>query len=100
MGLAPGTLVSKHVKLVRMLGRGGMGSVWIADHLALKTQVAVKFMSAALAEDPAMRTRFEREATSAAQIRSPHIVHIHDHGITGDGVPFMVMELLDGQDLS
>jgi eukaryotic-like serine/threonine-protein kinase len=100
MGLGPGYTVSKHVKLVRMLGRGGMGSVWIADHLGLKTQVAVKFMSDVYASDAAMRTRFQREATSAAQIGSPHIVNVHDHGITGDGIPYMVMELLDGEDLS
>ncbi len=100
MGLGPGYMVSKHVKLVRLLGRGGMGSVWIADHLGLKTQVAVKFVSEMHASDPAMRTRFQREATSAAQIGSPHIVNIHDHGITGDGIPYMVMELLDGEDLS
>jgi serine/threonine-protein kinase len=100
MGLGPGYLISKHVKLVRMLGRGGMGSVWIADHLALKTQVAVKFMSSALATDPNMLTRFEREATSAAQIKSPHVVHILDHGVTGDAMPYIVMELLEGEDLS
>ncbi|NUQ79363.1 MAG: protein kinase, partial [Polyangiaceae bacterium] len=100
MGLGPGYLISKHVQLVRMLGRGGMGSVWIADHLALKTQVAVKFMSSALATDPNMLTRFEREATSAAQIKSPHVVHILDHGVTGDAMPYIVMELLEGEDLS
>ncbi len=100
MGLGPGYTVSKHVKLVRLLGRGGMGSVWIADHLGLKTQVAVKFVSEVHASDPAMRTRFQREATSAAQIGSPHIVNVHDHGITDDGTPYMVMELLDGEDLS
>ncbi|MDI3282530.1 serine/threonine-protein kinase [Polyangium sp. 15x6] len=100
MGLGPGYSVSKHVKLVRLLGRGGMGSVWVADHLGLKTQVAVKFVSDVHAGDPATRMRFQREATSAAQIGSPHIVNIHDHGITGDGTPYMVMELLDGEDLS
>jgi len=100
MGLGPGYPVSKHVKLVRLLGRGGMGSVWVADHLGLKTQVAVKFVADVHASDPATRMRFQREATSAAQIGSPHIVNIHDHGITGDGIPYMVMELLDGDDLS
>lgn len=100
MGLGPGYAVTKHVKLVRVLGKGGMGSVWIADHLALKTQVAVKFMSDAYTSDPAMRTRFEREATSAAQIGSPHIVNVHDHGITSDGQPYIVMELLEGEDLA
>lgn len=100
MGLEPGYQVSKHLRLVRMVGRGGMGSVWIADHLALKTHVAVKFMSGVYVHDPALVTRFEREATSAAQIKSPHIVQVHDHGMSGDGIPYIVMELLDGEDLS
>lgn len=100
MGLEPGYLVSKHVKLVRMLKRGGMGSVWIADHIALQTQVAVKFMSGGSADDPAMVTRFAREATSAAQIKSPHVVQVHDHGVTPEGEPFIVMELLEGEDLA
>src|SRR5262245_13654828 len=100
MGLQPGTLVSKHVKLVRMLKRGGMGSVWIADHLALKTQVAVKFMSAAAAAEEEMVARFTREATLAAQIKSPHVIQVHDHGKTPQGEPFIVMELLEGEDLS
>ncbi len=100
MGLKPGYLVSKHVQLVRELKRGGMGSVWIADHLALNTQVAVKFMAASIVDDAAAVARFAREATSAAQIKSPHVVQIHDHGVTPEGVPYMVMELLHGEDLS
>ncbi len=100
MGVGPGYAISKHVKLVRLLSRGGMGSVWIADHLALKTRVAVKFMSDMFSDDAGMLTRFQREATSAAQIGSPHIVSIHDHGIAADGTPYMVMELLEGEDVS
>lgn len=99
MGLEPGYLVSPHVKLVRMLKRGGMGSVWIAEHLGLSTQVAVKFIATTVADDPAMVARFTREATLAAQIKSPHVVHIYDHGITPEGDPFIIMELLEGEDL-
>lgn len=99
MGLEPGYLVSPHVKLVRMLKRGGMGSVWIAEHLGLSTQVAVKFIANSVADDPAMVARFTREATLAAQIKSPHVVHIYDHGITPEGDPFIIMELLEGEDL-
>jgi eukaryotic-like serine/threonine-protein kinase len=99
MGLEPGYLISPHVKLVRMLKRGGMGSVWIAEHLGLSTQVAVKFIATAVAHDPAMVARFTREATLAAQIKSPHVVHIYDHGITPGGDPFIIMELLEGEDL-
>jgi serine/threonine-protein kinase len=100
MRLEPGYHVTPHVRLVRLLRKGGMGSVWAAEHLALRTQVAVKFMSAALAEDDEMVTRFTREAAFAAHIKSPHVVHVYDHGLTDDGVPFIVMELLEGEDLS
>lgn len=94
-----GQKISDNIQLVRLLGEGGMGSVWVADHLTLHTQVAVKFMSSALAKDHAAATRFTREATAAAQIKSPHVVQIFDHGITPEGIPYIVMELMEGQDL-
>jgi len=100
MTLEPGYHVSPHVRLVRLLRMGGMGSVWVADHLALHTQVAVKFMATDLVQQELMVTRFAREASFAARIKSPHVVQIHDHGMTEDGIPFIVMELLEGEDLS
>ncbi len=101
MPLLPGRLVTESLRLVRLLGKGGMGSVWVADHLALHTQVAVKFMSAAALEDPTLISRFEREASAAAQIKSPHVVQTLDHGLMSpEGVPFIVMELLEGEDLA
>jgi len=100
MALEPGYVVSKHVRLVRKLKGGGMGSVWIADHLALHTQVAVKFISGDHVANPELSARFKREATSAARIKSPHVVQVHDHGVTEEGLPFIVMELLEGEDLS
>ena len=97
--LRPGRLLTDNIRLVRMLGEGGMGSVWIADHLTLSTQVAVKFMSLDLAEDQSAVARFTREATAAAQVKSPHIVQTFDHGVTDDHIPYIVMELLEGEDL-
>jgi len=77
-----------------------MGSVWVADHLTLKTQVAVKFIAPDLAQgDPELLSRFEREASAAARIKSPHVVQTFDHGMMSDGTPFIVMELLEGQSL-
>ena len=76
-----------------------MGSVWVADHLALQTQVAIKFMASSVSDDPVSVQRFTREAKAAAQIKSPHVVQIFDHGITDDGTPYIVMELLDGESL-
>jgi eukaryotic-like serine/threonine-protein kinase len=98
--MVPGTHVAPSIRLTRQLGEGGMGSVWLADHLALKTQVVVKFMGHALAQDPGSRERFSREAVAASQVKSPHVVQTFDHGVTSEGVPFIVMELLEGEDLS
>ncbi len=93
-------MVTPRVRLVRLLGQGGMGSVWVAEHLTLNTEVAVKFITASLAEaDPSLLARFEREARVAAQIKSPHVVQTYDHGVMADGTPFIVMELLEGESL-
>jgi eukaryotic-like serine/threonine-protein kinase len=88
-----------HVRLVRPLAEGNMGTVWVADHLRLETQVAVKFMSAELARDANMVARFTREAQAAARIHSAHVVRILDQGVTADHIPFFVMELLEGESL-
>jgi serine/threonine-protein kinase len=95
-----GEHVTPQVRLVRSIGSGGMGSVWVADHLALKTQVAVKFILAGRENDSEARERFSREAEAAAQVKSPHVAQIFDHGVAEDGVPFIVMELLEGEDLA
>ena len=94
-----GAHVTPNIRLVRLLGHGGMGSVWVADHLGLRTQVVVKFVSSELADDADVRDRFEREAALAAQAKSPHVVQVLDHGATGFGVPYIAMELLEGEDL-
>jgi len=72
--------------------------VWVAEHLALSTNVAVKLIDPELAKKESARERFRREATAAAQLRSAHVVQILDHGIDGEQ-PFIVMELLEGEDL-
>jgi len=76
-----------------------MGSVWRAEHLTLHTEVAVKFVSDALIGDAGFLARFTREAVASAQIKSPHAVQIFDHGVTADGQPYIVLELLEGEDL-
>jgi serine/threonine-protein kinase len=77
-----------------------MASVWVADHLTLKAQVAVKFIARPLAQDPATVARFAREAAAASQVRSPHVVQTLDYGVAPDGCPYIVMELLEGHDLA
>jgi serine/threonine-protein kinase len=92
-------MVSTNVRLLRPLGEGGMGAVWVADHLSLRTQVVVKFMSEDLAHSPEATARFSREAAAASQVKSPHVVQTFDHGVTADGAAYIVMELLEGHDL-
>jgi serine/threonine-protein kinase len=92
-------MIGTSIRLVRVLGEGGMGSVWVADHLTLQTQVAVKFMSQSLMASEDAVIRFSREATAAAQVKSPHVVQMFDHGLTPEGIPYIVMELLEGEDL-
>ena len=96
--LAEGVVVAGRFRLIRKLGQGGMGSVWLATHLGLDTKCAIKFVEGAGTMLPEMHARFEREAKAAASLHSPHVVQIIDHAIW-DGVPFMAMELLDGEDL-
>ncbi|MFP6683490.1 MAG: serine/threonine-protein kinase, partial [Polyangiaceae bacterium] len=93
-------MVTPHVRLTEPLGEGAMGAVWVAEHLTLHTDVAVKFISEQLARDnPEIVARFEREASVAAQIKSPYVVQTFDHGVTDDGTPYIVMELLEGESL-
>jgi serine/threonine-protein kinase len=94
----PGVLVGGKYRLDRPLGAGGMGAVWVARHTQLDVDVAIKLMAPGLASSPSAVARFHREAKAAAQLKTPHVVHIYDFGVE-DGSPFIAMELLDGEDL-
>src|ERR1700722_17639272 len=98
MKLVENTVVAGRFRLNRLIGRGGMGSVWHATHLGLDVPCAVKFIEGSNALSPDAQVRFEREAKAAAQLRSPHVVQIFDHGVC-DGTPYIAMELLEGEDL-
>ena len=99
MQLAAGLVIADRFRLVRPLGQGGMGAVWLAQHTGLDVPCAVKFIHEEAAKSPELRARFEREAKAAAQLRSPHVVQILDHGVWG-GAPYIAMELLEGEDLA
>ncbi|XXX82164.1 protein kinase [Sorangium sp. So ce134] len=94
---AAGNTVADRFRLVRPLRQGGMGSVWLAQHIGLDIPCAIKFMHAQ-GVSKEVRLRFEREAKVAAQIRSPHVVQILDHGVW-QGTPYIAMEYLEGEDL-
>ncbi|MEJ7732287.1 MAG: protein kinase [Polyangiaceae bacterium] len=93
-----GAIVRGRYRLERHLAQGGMGSVWAAWDISLERRVALKFMIGDSAGCSDRRARFEREAKAAAKLRTPHVVQVFEHGVEA-GVPFMVMELLDGEDL-
>jgi serine/threonine-protein kinase len=96
--LDKGSVIAGKYRLERVLAQGGMGSVWIARHLQLDVGVAVKLMAPALAASADGRARFEREAKASALLKSPHVVLVHDYGVEGE-TPYLVMELLEGEDL-
>jgi serine/threonine-protein kinase len=95
----PDQILGERYRLVEPLGRGGMGSVWRAEHLALGTAVAVKLMDPETAQSPDFAARFRREAKAAASLRSPYVVQILDYGVD-DGTPYIAMELLEGESLA
>jgi len=97
--LAPDTVLDGKYQIVREVGRGAMGVVYEAMHIALRRKVAVKTLLEDVRADAQMGERFEREARAASAIGHPNIIDVFDLGHTQDGVLFMVMELLDGRSL-
>jgi eukaryotic-like serine/threonine-protein kinase len=97
--MQPGHQLAPHLKLLAQLGEGGMGTVWTAEHDGLKTKVAVKLLNAEAASTPEAVERFRREAAIAASVKNPHIVQQLDVGVAATGEPYIVMELLEGEDL-
>jgi eukaryotic-like serine/threonine-protein kinase len=92
-------LVAGKYEVVGLIGRGGMGTVWEGRHTSLGTRVAIKFVDQEYAESQEARSRFVTEARAAATIQSKHAIQIYDHGVTEDGRPYIVMELLVGEPL-
>ncbi|MBV9948721.1 MAG: serine/threonine protein kinase, partial [Myxococcales bacterium] len=95
-----GSVVNGKYRLARLLGDGGMGSVYEAHHAVLGTRVAIKVLHPELLRRTGLVERFLQEARVAAQIRSPHVVQVTDVDRTPDGHAYIVMELLEGEPLS
>ena len=93
-----GTLVDGRYQVVARIARGGMATVYEAIDTRLDRTVALKMMSAALAEDPGFVTRFRREARAAAQLSHPHVVAVFDQGEAA-GLPYLAMEYVPGRTL-
>jgi serine/threonine protein kinase len=95
-----GEVLAGTFKIVELLGEGGMGRVYEAEHVRLPRRFAVKVMHESLVALTEAMARFEREAQAAARIASEHVVEVVDVIRTRDGLPCLVAELLEGEDLS
>ncbi|HVJ14923.1 MAG TPA: serine/threonine-protein kinase, partial [Polyangiaceae bacterium] len=96
---SPGDLISGKYRLVRLIGDGGMGTVYEARHEMLGTAVALKFLHAELAKRTGLAQRFLQEARVSANIQSAHVTRVTDVDQAPDGTPYLVMELLNGESL-
>ncbi|MCX5746017.1 MAG: serine/threonine protein kinase [Proteobacteria bacterium] len=94
-----GTALADKYRIVRQIGKGGMGIVYLGEHIELNKRVAIKMMLEKYADDSEAIARFKREALAASRIGNTHIIDIMDIGIAADGRSFVVMELLEGSSL-
>jgi tRNA A-37 threonylcarbamoyl transferase component Bud32 len=98
-GTRAGELVAGKYRVEHVLGEGGMATVYAGTHVQLREPVALKFLKPEMAKREMLVQRFVREARAAARIKSENVARVVDVGTLPTGEPFMVMELLSGQDL-
>ncbi len=96
---APGSIIAERYRVVALLGKGGMGEVYRAEDLRLSQVLAMKFLPAALSQDASALARFHSEVRVARQVSHPNVCRMFDIGDT-EGLPFLTMEYVDGEDLS
>jgi serine/threonine-protein kinase len=100
---AQGTLVDSIVAdryhIVKKLGEGGMGAVYLGEHVKMGRKSAIKVMAGSMASDPDAIARFNREAANAARINHPNVCAIYDFGETPDGIIYLAMEFIEGESL-
>ncbi len=95
-----GTVVADRYLITDKIGEGGMGRVYLARHVRLPQNVAIKVLHPRLVRDANVVTRFRREAVNASQIENEHVARVFDHGEIGDGLFYIAMEFVDGVPLS
>ena len=100
MNLAPGSTFAWDYRIVRPLGAGGMGALFVVEQISTGQQRALKLMHSGLLQNEEMRRKFEQEARVGARIESEHVVQVVAAGVDiASQAPYLVMELLDGEDL-
>lgn len=95
-----GTVVAERYRVIERLGEGGMGQVWLAEHVRMKRKSAIKVLRPALVGDLDALQRFTREAENASQISHPNVAQIYDFGETAEGLVYLAMEYIDGEPLA
>src|SRR6185295_18733041 len=99
MDLPVGTVLGDSYRITRLMGIGGMGAIYEAEQIATGRRVAIKMMSKELSAHPEALARFRREVKVTTELAHPNIIDVVDFGASPDGVPYLVMEYLDGEDL-
>ncbi|MFY0539615.1 protein kinase domain-containing protein [Nannocystis pusilla] len=94
-----GEVLADRYRVYHRLGKGGMGEVYLAEHMDIGRKVAIKTLNAHLQDKPEIADRFMQEARTSSRVRHSNIVDITDFGKTDHGAPFFVMEYLEGEDL-
>jgi len=95
-----GTILADRYQIIERIAEGGMGTVYLAEHITIHRRLAVKVLSPDLGNSPDIAQRFLREAQASSMIQHEHIVDIIDFGYTERGQAFLAMELLEGEDLA
>ena len=95
-----GTLAAGRYRMLKLLGEGGMGRVYLAEHVAIEKRVALKVLRAEYASKGEIVTRFQQEAISASRIKHPNVLDVFDFGQLDNGCFYLAMEFLEGNDLA
>jgi serine/threonine-protein kinase len=95
-----GQIVADRYHIVKKLGEGGMGQVYLGEHVKMGRRSAIKVMNPSMVHDPDAVARFNREAANASRITHPHVCAIYDFGETPDGLIYLAMEFIEGEPLT
>ena len=95
-----GTVIADRYHILKKLGEGGMGQVYLAEHVKMGRKSAIKVMAPAMMQDADAISRFNREASNASRINHPNVAAIYDFGETSDGLIYLAMEFVDGEPLT
>jgi hypothetical protein len=100
VSIEAGQVIDGKYRIVKLLGQGGMGAVYLAEHMVIGKRVALKVLLGSMAGNESAVARFEREAQAAGRIGNDHILEVFDFGSLADGARYMVCEFLEGETLA